>query len=55
MPETPDWVWGLLERKPAKVGAGALANKTARLVWAVIVLAIEMITTPRDVTTKLLA
>ena len=30
------WVRGLLERKPAKVAAVALANKTARIVWAVM-------------------
>jgi transposase len=30
------WVQGLLARKPAKVAAVALANKTARIVWAVM-------------------
>ncbi len=30
------WVRGLLARKPTKVAAVALANKTARIVWAVI-------------------
>jgi transposase len=30
------WVRGLLARKPAKVAAVALANKTARIVWAVM-------------------
>jgi transposase len=30
------WVRGLLARKPAKVAAMALANKTARIVWAVM-------------------
>ena len=30
------WVRALLERKPAKVAAVALANKTARIVWAVM-------------------
>lgn len=32
-----EWVRGLLERKPTKVAAVALANKTARIVWAVMV------------------
>jgi transposase len=32
-----DWVRGLLARKPTKVAAVALANKTARIVWAVMV------------------
>lgn len=31
------WVRGLLARKPTKVAAVALANKTARIVWAVMV------------------
>jgi transposase len=30
------WVRGLLDRKPTKVAAVALANKTARIVWAVM-------------------
>ena len=30
------WVRALMERKPAKVAAVALANKTARIVWAVM-------------------
>ena len=30
------WVRGLLARKPTKVAAVALANKTARIVWAVM-------------------
>jgi hypothetical protein len=30
------WVRGLLACKPAKVAAVALANKTARIVWAVM-------------------
>jgi len=30
------WVRALLERKPTKVAAVALANKTARIVWAVM-------------------
>ena len=32
-----EWVRGLLARKPTKVAAVALANKTARIVWAVMV------------------
>jgi transposase len=28
-----DWVLGLLERKPAKLAAVALANKMARMAW----------------------
>jgi transposase len=32
-----EWVRGLLGRKPTKVAAVALANKTARIVWAVMV------------------
>ena len=31
-----EWVRTLLARKPAKVVAVALANKTARIVWAVM-------------------
>src|SRR6516225_3152530 len=31
------WVRALLARKPTKVAAVALANKTARIVWAVMV------------------
>jgi transposase len=31
-----EWVRQLLERKPTKVAAVALANKTARIVWAVM-------------------
>jgi transposase len=30
------WVRALLARKPTKVAAVALANKTARIVWAVM-------------------
>ena len=30
------WVRGMLARKPTKVVAIALANKTARIVWAVM-------------------
>ena len=31
-----DWVRTLLERKPARVVTVAMANKTARIVWAVM-------------------
>ena len=31
-----DWLWRMLERKPVKVVAGALANRMARVVWAII-------------------
>jgi transposase len=31
-----DWFWQGLERKPVKVVAIALANRMARLVWALI-------------------
>ena len=36
---TPERVWinSLLERKPAKLAAVALANKTARIAWALMV------------------
>lgn len=30
-----DWLAALLERRPAKVAAVAMANKTARIIWAV--------------------
>ena len=30
------WAAKLLERKPAKLAAVALANKTARIAWAVL-------------------
>ncbi len=30
------WLWRMLERKPVKVVAVALANRMARLVWALI-------------------
>jgi transposase len=35
---TPEraWVSGLLQRRPAKVAAVALANKTARIIWALM-------------------
>lgn len=32
----PDWVAGLVSRKPFKVVAVALANKTARIIWALL-------------------
>lgn len=32
----PAWVRGPLARKPTKLAAVALANKTARIVWAVM-------------------
>ena len=32
----PDWVAGLIARKPFKVVAVALANKTARIIWALL-------------------
>jgi transposase len=31
-----DWLWQMLERKPVKVVAVALANRMARVVWALI-------------------
>lgn len=31
-----DWLWRMLERKPVKVVAVALANRMARIVWALI-------------------
>ena len=31
-----DWLWHMLERKPVKVVAVALANRMARVVWALI-------------------
>ena len=31
-----DWLWRMLERKPVKVVAVALANRMARMVWALI-------------------
>ena len=36
-PESFDpWFADLLERKPAKLAAVAMANKTARIIWAVL-------------------
>ena len=35
-PEKYPWVTQLLARKPAKVVAVAIANKTARIAWAVL-------------------
>ena len=34
--ERNPWVAGLLERKPARLVSVALANKTARVAWAVL-------------------
>ncbi len=31
-----DWVKGLLERRPARLVTVAMANKTARIAWAVL-------------------
>ncbi len=31
-----DWLWRMLERKPVKVVAVALANRMARIVWALV-------------------
>ena len=31
-----DWLWGMLQRKPVKVVAIALANRMARVVWALV-------------------
>ena len=31
-----DWLWCMLERKPVKVVAVALANRMARVIWAII-------------------
>ncbi|MFT7060169.1 MAG: transposase [Pseudorhodobacter sp.] len=33
---TSKWLASLLERKPARVATVALANKTVRIVWAVL-------------------
>ena len=35
-PEAHPWAAGLLQRKPAKLVAVAMANKTARIAWAVM-------------------
>ncbi len=35
-PEAQPWAAGLLRRKPAKLVAVAMANKTARVAWAVM-------------------
>ena len=32
-----DWVNGLLQRRPARLVTVAMANKTARIAWAVMV------------------
>lgn len=31
-----NWARSLLERKPVRLVTGAMANKTARIVWAVL-------------------
>ena len=31
-----DWLWGMLQRKPVKVVAIALASRMARVAWALI-------------------
>ena len=31
-----DWLWRMLQKKPVKVVAVALANRMARVVWALI-------------------
>jgi transposase len=31
-----DWVAGLLEKKPARLATVALANKLARILWAMM-------------------
>jgi len=35
----PRWLIGLLARRPFKVAAAALANKMARIIWALLVMA----------------
>jgi transposase len=32
----PEWLVGLMARKPYKLVAVALANKTARIIWALL-------------------
>ena len=34
--EAGSWLGRLLERRPAKVAAIAVANKTARVIWAML-------------------
>ena len=36
-PLTPQWLASLMERRPYKVAAVALANKMARTIWALLV------------------
>jgi len=31
-----NWVANILKRRPAKIAAVAMANKTARIIWAVL-------------------
>ena len=38
---TGEWLRGLLERKPARLVTVAMANKTARIAWAVMALGEE--------------
>ena len=35
-PAGEDWLWQMLARKPVKLVAIALANRTARTVWALL-------------------
>lgn len=35
-PAGDDWLWGMMQRKPVKLVAIALANRTARTVWALL-------------------
>ena len=36
-PVQAGWLKGLLERRPARLAAVAQANKTARIVWALLI------------------
>ena len=31
-----DWLWGMLQKKPAKLVAIALANRMARTIWVLL-------------------
>lgn len=35
-PTGDDWLWGMMQRKPVKLVAIALANRMARTVWALL-------------------
>jgi transposase len=35
-PAGDDWLWGMMQRKPVKLVAIALANRMARTVWAML-------------------